>query len=163
MQTFPGSSVCIAATGGKCTDCENRLTISDNSGICPSCSEGCSLCPSGPETCLACFSGYYKSGTKCLKCTNSNANENPAVTGIPNCVSCIILPGSSFLTCYVKIDGGDDTKKSAFSTGVIAGISVAAVVVVGALIGFLCWWFLCKTKRAGVSSSTTTLTRPTSS
>ena len=78
-------------------------------------------------------------------------------------MSCIILPGSSFLTCYVKIDRGDNTKKSAFSTGVIAGISVAAVVFVGALIGFLCWWFLCKTKRAGVSSSTTALTRPTSS
>ncbi|KWX11729.1 Variant-specific surface protein [Giardia duodenalis assemblage B] len=162
-QTFPGSSVCLAATGGKCTDCTNGLTISDNSGICPSCSEGCSLCPSGPETCLACFSGYYKSGTKCFKCTNSNANGNPAVAGIPNCVSCIILPGSSFLTCYVKIDRGDDTKKSAFSTGTIAGISVAAVVVVGGLVGFLCWWFLCKTKRGGVSSSTTALTRPTSS
>ncbi|ESU44792.1 Variant-specific surface protein [Giardia duodenalis] len=161
-QTFPGSSVCLAATGGKCTDCTNSQAP-DDKGSCPSCSEGCSLCPSGPETCLACFSGYYKSGTKCFKCTNSNANGSPTVAGIPNCVSCIILPGSSTLTCYVKIDKGDDTKKNAFPASAIAGISVAAVVVVGALIGFLCWWFLCKTKRAGVSSSTTALTRPTSS
>ena len=32
------------------------------------------------------------------------------------------------------------------STGAIAGISVAAVVVVGGLVGFLCWWFICRGK-----------------
>ena len=32
------------------------------------------------------------------------------------------------------------------STGAIAGISVAAVVVVGGLVGFLCWWFVCRGK-----------------
>ena len=32
------------------------------------------------------------------------------------------------------------------SAGAIAGISVAAVVVVGGLVGFLCWWFICRGK-----------------
>ncbi|ESU40469.1 Hypothetical protein GSB_154436, partial [Giardia duodenalis] len=36
--------------------------------------------------------------------------------------------------------------KSGLSTGAIAGISVAAVVVVGGLVGFLCWWFICRGK-----------------
>eukprot|EP00701_Giardia_intestinalis_P004457 XP_001708281.1 Hypothetical protein GL50803_116201 [Giardia lamblia ATCC 50803] len=36
--------------------------------------------------------------------------------------------------------------KSGLSTGAIAGISVAVIVVVGGLVGFLCWWFICRGK-----------------
>eukprot|EP00701_Giardia_intestinalis_P003462 XP_001707286.1 VSP, putative [Giardia lamblia ATCC 50803] len=32
------------------------------------------------------------------------------------------------------------------STGAIAGISVAVIVVVGGLVGFLYWWFICRGK-----------------
>ncbi|ESU41755.1 Variant-specific surface protein [Giardia duodenalis] len=152
-RTFPGNTVCTQATSGKCTQCASGQTRGN--GSCLSCPVGCSKCNGGEnsQTCSECLPGYYLSGSSCIECDKSN----DGIQGVANCVSCIILPGSSALTCYVKIDRGDDTKKSAFSTGVIAGISVAAVVVVGALIGFLCWWFLCKTRRAGVSSSTTTL------
>ncbi|ESU34711.1 Hypothetical protein DHA2_154295, partial [Giardia duodenalis] len=38
------------------------------------------------------------------------------------------------------------TNKSGLSTGAIAGIAVAAVIVIGGLVGFLCWWFLCRGK-----------------
>ncbi|EFO60887.1 VSP [Giardia lamblia P15] len=37
-------------------------------------------------------------------------------------------------------------KSGGLSTGAIAGISVAVVIVVGGLVGFLCWWFLCRGK-----------------
>ena len=159
-RTFPGNTLCTDATNGKCTGCANGQNLDNDTGSCPSCATGCHTCDaSAKETCRACLPGYYLSGSSCVECDKSNNS----IQGVANCVSCIILPGSSALTCYVKIDRGDDTKKSAFSTGVIAGISVVAVLVVGALIGFLCWWFLCKTKHAGVSSSTTALTRPTSS
>ncbi|ESU42417.1 Variant-specific surface protein [Giardia duodenalis] len=160
--TFPGNLVCLAATGGKCTDCTNNQAP-DDKGSCPSCPEGCLLCQADtPTTCTECLIGYYKSGTKCFKCADSDTGRNPAITGIPNCVSCILLPGGSTLTCYVAqtptVDPTDPSvNKGAFSTGVIAGISIVAVLVVGALVGFLCWWFLCKTKRGGVSSGTTTL------
>ncbi|ESU40433.1 Variant-specific surface protein, partial [Giardia duodenalis] len=152
-RTFPGNTLCTEAQQGKCTQCANGQNV-DTSGSCPSCATGCQTCDaSAKETCKTCLPGYYLSGSSCIECDKSN----DGIQGVANCVSCIILPSSSALTCYVKIDRGDDMKKSAFSTGAIAGISVVAVLVVGALIGFLCWWFLCKTKRAGVSSSTTTL------
>ena len=50
--------------------------------------------------------------------------------------------------CYLmKGDStGGSTNKSGLSTGAIAGISVAVIVVVGGLVGFLCWWFLCRGK-----------------
>ncbi|ESU39873.1 Variant-specific surface protein, partial [Giardia duodenalis] len=72
----------------------------------------------------------------CAKCTA------PASTGQkPTCSEC----GSSF-----KLESGAcvsaSTNKSGLSTGAIAGISVAAVVVVGGLVGFLCWWFICRGK-----------------
>ncbi|ESU42221.1 Variant-specific surface protein, partial [Giardia duodenalis] len=48
------------------------------------------------------------------------------------------------------LEGGkcasSSTNKSGLSTGAIAGISVAVVVVVGGLVGFLCWWFVCRGK-----------------
>ncbi|EFO64644.1 VSP, partial [Giardia lamblia P15] len=42
--------------------------------------------------------------------------------------------------------GGGSTNKSGLSTGAIAGIAVAVIVVVGGLVGFLCWWFICRGK-----------------
>ncbi|ESU40812.1 Variant-specific surface protein [Giardia duodenalis] len=160
-RTFPGNTVCTQATSGKCTQCASGQTRGN--GSCLSCPVGCSKCNGGEnsQTCSECLPGYYLSGSSCIECDKSNNS----IQGVANCVSCIPPPDGSTgsVTCYVKIDRGDDTKKSAFPAGAIAGISVAAVVVIGGLVGFLCWWFLCKTKRTGVSSSTTALTRPTSS
>ncbi|ESU36504.1 Molecular chaperone, DnaJ family protein, partial [Giardia duodenalis] len=44
----------------------------------------------------------------------------------------------------------------------IAAGTTMAVLVVGVLVGFLCWWFLCRGKRIGASPSTTALVRPKS-
>ena len=83
-----------------------------------------------------------------MKCSeNSNG-----ITGVPNCVSCKEPSGASgTVTCYVTqtptIDPADPSvNKGGLSSGAIAGISVAAVVVVGGLVGFLCWWFICRGK-----------------
>ena len=39
-------------------------------------------------------------------------------------------------------------------TAAIAGGTVAGVIVIGSLVGFLCWWFLYRGKRIGASLST---------
>lgn len=66
-------------------------------------------------------------------------------------MSCAAPTGSGPVTCYVTqtptVDPADPSvNKTGLSTGAIAGISVAAVVVVGGLVGFLCWWFVCRGK-----------------
>ena len=158
---YPGDTLCEMAQNGQCQTCAN--TLNPDKGVCPTCPEGCSACVSGnTQQCTKCLAGYYLDSTasKCVKCSKDSTDGT--IKGVPNCISC--APPSSNtgpVTCYVtQIPSGPtdpSVNKGAFSTGAIAGISVAAVVVVGALIGFLCWWFLCKAKRAGVSSGTTTL------
>ncbi|EFO63988.1 VSP [Giardia lamblia P15] len=149
---FPGNKLCTTASQGKCTSCANGQQHT-NVGTCPACPDGCSKCTAGddPKECSDCFPGYYRSGTKCMKCDASDGG----IIGVPNCISCAPpISGSGPVTCYIKADGtsgGDDgtggsTNKSGLSTGAIAGIAVAAIVVVGGLVGFLCWWFICRGK-----------------
>ncbi|EES99711.1 VSP [Giardia duodenalis ATCC 50581] len=168
---YPGDTLCELAQQGKCTTCAN-LQLPERDGSCPLCATNCKVCDaSNAKTCRGCFPGYYLDSVdnKCVKCTDNSNNNGNTIVGIPNCISCVPpASGNGPVTCYVVQESTNDptdlnTNKGSFSTGAIAGISVVAVLVVGALIGFLCWWFLCKTKHAGVSSSTTALTRPTSS
>ena len=148
--TFPGKSVCTAATGGKCTDCVNGQTA-DNSGSCPSCPDGCDLCDkSNTETCEGCFPGYYLSGTKCIKSDISNKS----ITGVKNCMSCASPDNSQgSVICYVIQPGVSPTDPSvnkggsSLSTGAIAGISIVIILIIGGLAGFLCWWFICHKKK----------------
>ncbi|ESU34759.1 Variant-specific surface protein, partial [Giardia duodenalis] len=143
---LPGKVVCTAANNGECTTCANGQQPSGK--VCPACPAGCSKCTgSAPsQQCSGCFPGYYKSGDKCVKC-DASAN---GIVGVPNCVSCAPPTGNSgSVICYVKTDGTDNggsTNKSGLSTGAIAGIAVVAVIVVGGLVGFLCWWFICRGK-----------------
>ena len=132
--------------------------------------DGCAVCTydNTKVTCTKCGTGKYlkadgtcadsctantefvkndpSNGNKCVSCGDTNA-------GVPNCAKC--SPPSSAggkPTCSecgsgFKLEGEAcvpaDTNLSA---GAIAGISVAAVVVVGGLVGFLCWWFICRGK-----------------
>ncbi|EFO63490.1 VSP [Giardia lamblia P15] len=152
---FPGNKLCTLANNGKCTRCANGQTADNSSGSCPACDSTCKTCTAkeDPNACSACFPGYYKSGTKCVACDKSDGTIN----GVENCSSCKEPTGpSGTVTCYVKNDGtsgggdsgsgGGSTNKSGLSTGAIAGIAVAAIVVVGGLVGFLCWWFICRGK-----------------
>ncbi|ESU40720.1 Variant-specific surface protein [Giardia duodenalis] len=147
-QALPGSAVCTAVTGGngQCSACANGQTYA--SGNCPACAEGCAKCATDTNQCDTCYSGHYKSGTKCVKCSeNSNG-----IQGVPNCVSCApptTPPGP--VTCYVTQTPAVDptnpsVNKGGLSSGAIAGISVAVIAVVGGLVGFLCWWFICRGK-----------------
>ena len=149
-KALPGMAVCTVANGGQCSQCANGQQYTNNN--CPACAEGCSACTSGnTQQCTKCLAGYYLDSTasKCVKCSeNSNS-----ITGIPNCVSCAPPSNGGAVTCYVKTSGGGSGDNSTggnsdpnLSTGAIAGISVAVIAVVGGLVGFLCWWFVCRGK-----------------
>ncbi|ESU39807.1 Variant-specific surface protein [Giardia duodenalis] len=142
---LPGKAICTAANNGKCTRCtaNNQVPVQEK---CPECSEGCAKCENS-NACTDCLPGYYKNkSSACIPCSK----DSTPITGVPNCVSCAPPAGNSGpVTCYIKTDGdntGGSVNKSGLSTGAIAGISVAVIVVVGGLVGFLCWWFLCRGK-----------------
>ena len=152
LKTTSDSTSCVAAsecgsgffpraddkTGNKCAACD---TVSDG-GI-----DDCTECTPIPQasragtvaiTCSKC--GTKKVSPDKSSCVatcpeNSNDDKTPNV--------CVCRDGFS-------LEGGKcvppNTNRSALSTGAIAGISVAAVVVVGGLVGFLCWWFICRGK-----------------
>ena len=156
----PGVQVCTASTPeGKCQTCASGMTVNGATGTCPACDPSCKTCgAAAAQECKTCAVGYYLSGDKCVKCTDNSVDAGKNIQGVPNCVSCTPPTGGNGgpVTCYVtqqKADdgtggdtGGDSTNKSGLSTGAIAGISVAVIAVVGGLVGFLCWWFLCRGK-----------------
>ncbi|EFO62896.1 VSP [Giardia lamblia P15] len=143
----PGVQVCITVTpDGKCETCANSRPA-DGTGACPSCDPTCKTCTDASDAsmCSSCFVGYYQVGTKCVKCDVTDSG----ITGVSSCLSCAPPPGNTGpVLCYLmKDDGtGGSVNKSGLSTGAIAGISVAVVIVIGGLVGFLCWWFLCRGK-----------------
>eukprot|EP00701_Giardia_intestinalis_P001811 XP_001705635.1 VSP, putative [Giardia lamblia ATCC 50803] len=95
-------------------------------------------------TCKVCATGYYKTVLGEGACTFCEGNSN-GVTGINGCVSCAPPSGNTGpVLCYLMKDSRN-TNKSGLSTGAIAGIVVAVVIVEG-LVGFLCRWFLCRSK-----------------
>ena len=108
----------------------------------------------GATTCVAkgdCKDDYFpKEGNtnenKCLSCSDET-------DGVPNCAKCTLSSRATKPTCSecgsgYKLEGETcvSTGGVNLSPGAIAGISVAAVVVVGGLVGFLCWWFICRGK-----------------
>ena len=147
---YPGNMLCTTTdNNGKCTKCANGQQT-DGKGSCPSCALGCATCADGQtEQCTTCLVGYYKSGSQCFKCDSGNG---ASIQGVPNCVSCDPpADDSGPVTCYVTqapaVDPADPSvNKGGLSSGAIAGISVAVIVVVGGLVGFLCWWFICRGK-----------------
>ncbi|ESU40371.1 Variant-specific surface protein [Giardia duodenalis] len=145
----PGSQVCTqAGNNGQCTKCANEQTPDSSTGVCPACPTGCSTC-SDTSTCTACLAGYYLSSSKCVKC-DKNSTDNK-ITGVENCVSCAPPASSGTVTCYVAqsptVDPTDPSvNKGGLSSGAIAGISMAVIAVARGLVGFLCWWFVCRGK-----------------
>eukprot|EP00701_Giardia_intestinalis_P003837 XP_001707661.1 VSP [Giardia lamblia ATCC 50803] len=141
----PGKQVCTTVQGGKCTKCASGLTADNGDCSNKRCHLSCETCTAANDAnaCATCSTGYYKpqsAGTKC----------NPCSEGLAGCRQCTVSSTGAFM-CLVMGDGtGDNTggsvNRGGLSTGAIAGISVAVIVVVGGLVGFLCWWFICRGK-----------------
>eukprot|EP00701_Giardia_intestinalis_P000243 XP_001704067.1 VSP [Giardia lamblia ATCC 50803] len=145
----PGIQICtLASSAGKCETCANSLQPND--GACPSCHSTCKTCSAADSSdkCTSCAAGYYMVGSAAGPCTSCDSNSG-SVKGVAGCLNCA-PPSSSTgsVLCYLMNgdSAGGSTNKSGLSTGAIAGISVAVIVVVGGLVGFLCWWFLCRGK-----------------
>ena len=135
----PGKQVCSSAQGGTCQTCANGLQV--QSGACGNCHPTCATCSTAddPNKCKTCATGYYKTSNSdgpCMKCSEK----------ISGCKQCVSSSDSSVICLESEVGTGGSTNRSGLSTGAIAGISVAVIVVVGGLVGFLCWWFLCRGK-----------------
>ena len=111
---------------------------------------GCQTCTGSDDaqTCTAC-----KVSTQFISVNKKGCKAACDATGeiaVPNAdpKACKCNDGEGYTqqadgTCKKQ---SDNTNKSSLSTGAIAGISVAVIVVVGGLVGFLCWWFVCRGK-----------------
>ena len=152
LTTCPSNcEVCSSST--VCTMCMGGY-FKTSSNTCTKCDAGCATCTGSASTCSTCASGYYKTTSGSGACTSCEA-DNGSVKGVKGCASCAApTSGTGSIICYAgpAIDSPTDdptdpsVNKGGLSTGAIAGISVAAVVVVGGLVGFLCWWFICRGK-----------------
>ena len=139
----------------KCLTCSDGINCVADCAECTAPAQGktkpaCTKCTTsnylktasdGATTCVAkdaCKDGFFpkedsSNGNKCLSCGD-------AANGVPNCAKCTLPPGATKPTCSecgsgYKLEGGacvsTGANKSALSTG--------AAVVVGGLVGFLCW------------------------
>ncbi|ESU44517.1 Variant-specific surface protein, partial [Giardia duodenalis] len=125
----------------KCLTCNSDKKPSTDGTKCVTCTvTNCATC-SADNICEVCTDGYRKNGSNCEKCT---VDECKACTNDAKvCTECVTgyAPSADGSSC-----ASSSTNKSALSTGAIAGISVAVIAVVGGLVGFLCWWFICRGK-----------------
>ncbi|ESU40412.1 Variant-specific surface protein [Giardia duodenalis] len=97
-------------------------------------------CDSVPRA-AACY-WTLPSGSTCTSCESNSGS----VTGVSGCLSCAAPSGSTGpVLCYLVRDSAS-VNKTGLSSGAIAGISIAVIAVVGGLVGFLCWWFVCRGK-----------------
>ena len=153
-----GPTAAAGMASAKCTACDEGKVLTGSGYGCVTCDiAGCTTCSTGSsgETCLTCadsekFIAANKKSCKAACDTSGGEVVDSAAVGpdsrpIKAC-KCDAEKGYQLQgdgTCKKQ---SDNTNKSALSTGAIAGISVAAVVVVGGLVGFLCWWFICRGK-----------------
>ncbi|EFO62215.1 VSP with INR [Giardia lamblia P15] len=137
---LPGKSICTQAANGQCNQCANGLQA--QGGACGACHSTCATCSAADaaEKCKTCATGYYKTSDNegsCKKCSEK----------IPGCKQCTSSSAGSVICLESEAGTGGSTNKSGgLPPGAIAGIAVAVIIVVGGLVGFLCWWFLCRGK-----------------
>ena len=130
----PDQATCTACAAGKKPNADGTSCFD-----CPD--TGCSQC-SAANQCAVCIDGYRKTDSStCEKCTPENCKACTSDAKI--CTECVAgyAPSADGSSC-----ASSSANRSGLSTGAIAGISVAVIVVVGGLVGFLCWWFVCRGK-----------------
>ena len=138
-----GCKTCTSSSS--CNTCADGYVKIGSAQTCTKCHTSCLTCETSASTCTACASGYYKvdSGSTCTSCEA----DNGSVTGIKDCASCAAPSDSTgTVLCYLMKDSAAGGSDPNLSSGAIAGISVAVIAVVGGLVGFLCWWFVCRGK-----------------
>ena len=139
-----GCAECQPSTQGsadaRCTKCSNSVQKPSEDGRqCNNCNvNGCVNC-NAENQCAVCGDGYRHDANTCQKCTPANCKA--CANDAKICTECVegYTPSADGSSC-----ASSSANRSGLSTGAIAGISVAAVVVVGGLVGFLCWWFICR-------------------
>ncbi|ESU40354.1 Variant-specific surface protein, partial [Giardia duodenalis] len=138
--TAPSEAPSGAMAPARCTACGSSKKPSLLGSGCFTCAmDGCSHC-SADGVCEACTSAEQRpstDGKQCIPCNISGCTRCSEASKCSQCGDGYRLESD---TC-VSTGGGSN-----LSSGAIAGISVAVIAVVGGLVGFLCWWFICRGK-----------------
>ncbi len=142
------TGTCVDEAG--CTTDNTYYADDTGTKTCKPCAEGvsnCKMCTKKGSgnivTCSACLEGFFaESKSTCTACADSNCAVCTAA-GTGKCSKC---RDGYTLDSQANTCASSSANRSGLSSGAIAGISVAAVVVVGGLVGFLCWWFVCRGK-----------------
>ncbi|ESU40551.1 Variant-specific surface protein [Giardia duodenalis] len=136
--TAPSEAPSGAMAPARCTACGSSKKPSLLGSGCFTCTvDGCSHC-SADGVCEACTSAEQRPSTDGKQCIPCNISGCTRCSEASKCSQC----GDGYrLESDTCVPTGPN-----LSSGAIAGISVAAVVVVGGLVGFLCWWFVCRGK-----------------
>ena len=135
-----GATLCKAAANGVCTTgAEGYFAIPDAAVTEES------VAPCNTTEAITLENGHkYLGVSMCTECSKPNAAQNADTPVTVTCTACADKSEPKDNAC--PSPENPNINKSGLSTGAIAGIAVAAVIVVGGLVGFLCWWFLCRGK-----------------
>ncbi|TNJ26950.1 High cysteine membrane protein [Giardia muris] len=143
VSRMPGNAICGALD--EKNECENSSFISSFYGFdgmfikdskVASCPNFCASCTQEGR-CDTCQFGYALSKDKasCLSCN---------VTNIKDCADCICHNGGMELSCTaLKSHIPGLSAGSSLAPWKIALIVIAVLLVIGALVGVLCWYFIC--------------------
>ncbi|ESU44703.1 Variant-specific surface protein [Giardia duodenalis] len=160
VEKSTGKSICTpcsdAANGGidGCTTCAFSQVSGKSTLTCSVCTPATKKPNKEGTGCFVCSvdgcSNCSKDGI-CETCSDGKKVSPGGSSCVPNCPDNSTEKETGTCLCnegYSPKDGNCELASTGpnLSTGAIAGISVAAVVVVGGLVGFLCWWFVCRGK-----------------
>ncbi|KAE8303742.1 VSP [Giardia duodenalis] len=141
----------VSTESGEFCECKSTHQPSPDGQTCVPKTGACNPEIPGCATCTT-----TGSEQTCTSCATGGEKVRPDKKGcIPQCPPDVSTESGEFCECKSTHQPSPDgqtcvpsntNKSSGLSTGAIAGIAVAAVIVVGGLVGFLCWWFLCRGK-----------------
>lgn len=140
---------CAECTENSCVTCMVGHVNVD--GHCQKCAQGCVACtaPNDSQMCTLCDTGYYQSTAGSVFTCTACSKSNNGMTGVSGCTYCVPpVSRAGTVLCYsfdvlpslVPVSPASGSS----STAIIAGVSTAAIFVIGSLTGFLMWWFLCR-------------------